>query len=467
MSVPCAAARRDLSSPAMTEPIQPVPPPVPVAAAPPGFTRTQPAPTSAVASWVLYDLANTMFSMGVISLYFPQWVRATFGAESADTVVTLITSLSMFIIFVLSPLIGAMSDRAPRRMPFLVASTVLSVAFTLMLGRAGLVGTMIAFVIANAAYQAGLQFYDSLLVEVSTEENRGRIGGIGVGVGYFGSYIAVGLGLILRQADHTLLFTLVGIGFLAFAIPCFFFVRERGNPRPGRVFDLKVIGESTRRTVATLRQGERYPGLVRFLVGRVFYTDAINTVIMVMVLVAANVLVNSGQSDAGAESTARVVILFAISFAMLGGFIWGRLVDRIGPKRTLDAVLYLWLVTFSLASAMALFALPTFTLWAVAAMAGIGLGGIWSADRPLMLRLTPPDRVGEFYGLYGMVGRFSAIIGPLLWGGIFELMKALGYPELVGQGVGLIMLLIMVLVSRSILRKVDDRPRDWEKLQTV
>jgi UMF1 family MFS transporter len=216
-----------------------------------------------------------------------------------------------------------------------------------------------------------------------------------------------------------------------------------------------------------LRQGERYPGLVRFLVGRVFYTDAINTVIMVMVLVAANVLVNSGQSDAGAESTARVVILFAISFAMLGGFIWGRLVDRIGPKRTLDAVLYLWLVTFSLASAMALFALPTFTLWAVAAMAGIGLGGIWSADRPLMLRLTPPDRVGEFYGLYGMVGRFSAIIGPLLWGGIFELMKALGYPELVGQGVGLIMLLIMVLVSRSILRKVDDRPRDWEKLQTV
>jgi UMF1 family MFS transporter len=99
-----------------------------------------------------------------------------------------------------------------------------------------------------------------------------------------------------------------------------------------------------------LREGEKYPGLVRFLVGRVFYTDAINTVILVMVLVARNVLEGSGDSEEQARTTARFVMLWAITFAVAGGLIRGRLVDRLGPKRTLNIVLYLWLAIFSIAS---------------------------------------------------------------------------------------------------------------------
>lgn len=424
-----------------------------------------PAPFRSVASWVLYDLANTIFSMGVVSLFFSLWIRDKVGPERADSVYTLITAFSMGIIFVLSPLLGAMSDRARRRMPFLVVSTVLCVGFTLLLGRAGYVGTVIAFVIANATYQAGLQFYDSLLVEVTTEANRGRIGGIGVGIGYLGSYIAVGFGLILGTSDKALLFTLIAITFLVFAIPCFLFVHERGNPNPGKVFDLGVIASSAKQTVRTLREGERYPGLVRFLVGRVFYTDAINTVISVMTLYAVNVAITAGQGKDAAEKTAQLIMMSAITFAVIGGFVWGWIVDRIGPKRTLDIVLYLWIATFSLASAMGLLGLPLATLWVVAAMAGVALGGVWSADRPLMLRLTPPDRVGEFYGLYGMVGRFSAISGPVIWAAVTALtVRRLHMPVQVGEGFGVAALLLMVVLSWWILRRVDDTPRDWAAL---
>jgi UMF1 family MFS transporter len=339
------------------------------------------------------------------------------------------------------------------------------VTFTIMLGRLGYWGTVIAFVLANAAYQAGLQFYDSLLVEVTTEENRGRIGGIGVGVGYLGSYIAVALGFVVDASDKALLFTLIAIAFLTFALPCFFFVRERGNPRPGKVFDLGVIAASTRQTIRTLREGDRYPGLVRFLVGRVFYTDAINTVISVMTLYGLNVAVHAGQTAENAEQTVRLVMMSAITFAVIGGFVWGRIVDRIGPKRTLDIVLYLWFVTFALASAMGVFGLPLATLWVVSALAGIGLGGIWSADRPLMLRLTPPDRVGEFYGLYGMVGRFSAITGPIIWAAVTGLaIHQWNLEPLVGQGLSVFALLVMVIVSWWILRGVSDAPRDWRML---
>jgi UMF1 family MFS transporter len=422
-------------------------------------------PRRAVVSWVLYDLANTIFSMGVVSLFFSLWVRDQVGAERADGVYGVITAVSMGIIFVLSPVLGAMSDRAPRRMPFLIVSTLLCVGFTLLLGRAGYVGTMIAFVLANAAYQGGLQFYDSLLVEVTTEENRGRIGGIGVGVGYLGSYIAVALGLTLGTGDKPLLFAIIGLTFLAFAVPCFVFVTERGNPTPGKVFDLGAIADGARTTWRTVREGDRYPGLVRFLVGRVFYTDAINTVIAIMTLYAVNVAVSTGQEAAAAETTAQLVMMSAITFAVLGGFAWGWIVDRIGPKRTLNIVLGLWVVTFSLASALGLLGLPLGTLWVVGALAGVSLGGIWSADRPLMLRLTPPDRVGEFYGLYGMVGRFSAITGPALWALITAItIRGLGLEPAQGQGVAVLALLGMVLIAAVILRKVDDAPRDWEAL---
>jgi UMF1 family MFS transporter len=449
----------------MSDDIPSVPPTEPVAADGVRVGRERPVPFRSVASWVLYDLANTIFSMGVVSMYFSLWVRDRVGAQRADTVYGVITGISMGIIFILSPLLGAMSDRARRRMPFLIVSTVLCVAFTMLLGRIGHWGTIIAFVLANAAYQAGLQFYDSLLVEVTTEENRGRIGGIGVGVGYLGSYIAVALGLILETSDKTLVFTLIGLAFLAFSLPCFIFVSERGNPRPGKVFDLHVIVSSTAQTIRTLRGGKRFPGLLRFLIGRVFYTDAINTVISVMTLYAVNVVVSAGQTQASAEKTAKLVMMSAITFAVIGGFVWGWIVDRIGPKRTLDIVLYLWLFTFGLASAMGLFGLPVATLWIVAALAGIGLGGVWSADRPLMLRLTPPDRIGEFYGLYGMVGRFSAISGPLVWAAVTAFtVRKLGLPVQVGQGYGVLALLGIVVLSCWILRRVDDTPRDWRAL---
>src|SRR5262249_55313030 len=150
-------------------------------------------------------------------------------------------------------------------------------------------------------------------------------------------------------------------------------------------------------------------------IGRVFYTDAINTVIAYMSLYAVNVAVATGLTTEGGEQLSQLVMLSAITFAVIGGFAWGTLVDRIGPKRTLDLVLWLWMLTFTLAALTGFLRLPSAWLYLVGALAGIALGGVWAADRPYMLRLTPPNRVGEFYGLYGMVGRFSAITGPLLW----------------------------------------------------
>ena len=424
----------------------------------------------AVAGWILYDVANLIFTMGVVSLKFPLFVRESVGAQRADSVYGVITSVAMGLMFLLSPILGAMTDRARRRMPFLIWATVICCACTALIARGPFMLSIILFVIANGGYQAGVQFYDSMLPDVTTESNRGRINGLAIGLGYLGSYIAIGMGVLIASDTgpypFSTYFGLVAILFLTIALPCFFFVKERGNANPRPYYTIAAIRESVAHTLDTLRSGHRYPGLLRFLIGRAFYTDAINTVVSFMSLYTVNLAVSTGLTQEQGHVKADIVLASAVTAAIAGGIIWGIVVDRIGPKRTLTIVLSIWLATFALAACVGGFALPIGWLYVVACSAGVCIGGTWASDRPYMLRLTPPDRIGEFYGLYGMVGRFSAVTGPAIWGfTTYIFVERGGMPEIRGEAIAILSLLLMVVVSLFILRRVTDAPRDWDALK--
>jgi UMF1 family MFS transporter len=117
---------------------------------------------------------------------------------------------------------------------------------------------------------------------------------------------------------------------------------------------------------------------------------------------------------------------------------------------------------FAFAGVIGIVGLPLWCLYLVAASAGFSLGGIWASDRPYMLRLTPPARVGEFYGLYGMVGRFSAITGPVLWAlSTYLTIQVFHLSPRVGQGLSVIVLMMMVILSWFILQPISDAPREW------
>ena len=258
------------------------------------------------------------------------------------------------------------------------------------------------------------------------------------------------------HTSRAALFQVIALQFLVFAVPAFLWIRERGNPNARR-FSIAAVGEAFEQVRETLRNTQRYPGLFRFLIGRVFYTDAVNTVIAVMGLYVTNVAVRAGHSSKEGEAMAQLILMVAVSCAIVGGFAWGRLVDLIGPKRTLDIVLYLWMAVLICAALFGLLALPLWLFYVIASGAGIAMGGVNAADRILMLRLTPPERVGEFYGLYGMVGRFSAVTGPLLWGIIVGTLFG-GRPD-IGQPIGILVMAAMVVVGYVVLRPVRDRPR--------
>jgi UMF1 family MFS transporter len=192
---------------------------------------------------------------------------------------------------------------------------------------------------------------------------------------------------------------------------------------------------------------DQFPGLSRFLVGRVFYTDAANT---------ATAFAAIYVSEEFGMTTADIVkyVLIGILSSIISGFLWGYLVDIIGPKSTLNMVLWVWFATFTLLISTVWLGLPTWMIWIAPFLAGIALGGTWCADRPYMLVLTPPRYIGQFYGLYSMVGRFATIIGPLSWGIIVDGL-GLGRPAAIG------FLFFVMIIGYIILQGVEDTPREW------
>ena len=137
-------------------------------------------------------------------------------------------------------------------------------------------------------------------------------------------------------------------------------------------------------------------------------------------------------------------------------FVWGWLADRQGPKRTLIWVLVSWAVGLVLGGVAIGFGEAGLVPFLVAgAILGSGLGGVQVADRVLMVRLSPPDKVGEFFGLYGLVGKGSQVIGQLLYGAIIFLLV-----ETIGNGayqVAVLSLLVTMLIGMWLVWPVSDR----------
>ena len=400
------------------------------------------------ASWALYDFANTIFSFAVVSGAIGLYLTDQFGRRDGGVLLAVSVAVSVGINAIVSPILGALSDRGGRRMPFLLLFTVQCIAATFFIASVPAVLGLVLFIIANFSYQAALIYYDATLKTVSNPESRGRLSGIGTAIGYCGT-VAVGLTIFLLDVPVVDRFRLAALFFAVFAIPIFLVVREPRRTDEPPITARDVI-ESFGQLRLTIEHARRVPGLGRFLLGRFFYSDAVNTVIVVMSVVTTEAL---GVSDRDANTILLGLTVVAIAMS----FVWGAMCDRLGPKRTLIIVLGSWavgLVIGGIAIGLGPSGLPPFLV--AGAILGSGLGGVTVADRVLMLRLSPPERVGEFFGLYGLVGKGSQVIGTLLYGLIlFIFVDRLGIGA---YQVAVLSLLVTMLIGLWLVWPVRD---DW------
>ena len=353
-------------------------------------------------SWALYDFSDTIFSASILTFYFPLWVTEDKGGT--DTHLGLALSASMLIVALTGPFLGTLSDRLNRRVPLLAMSVVSCAVFTALIGTfGGLTTGLLFFIAANFLYQTGLIFYNSLIINVSDESRRGIVSGIGVGAGYIGLIAAF---LIMRpivdaQGNQAAFLPTAGL-FILFVLPLLLIVRDPGER--GRV-DKTLFQTSYKQLYETFRRARQHSNLFRFLIGRFMYMEAINTVTSFYVLYLINV---GGFEDTEAQTMIILVVIIAIFASWATGF----LVSKFGPKRVLIIALSGW-------TALAVAAIVADTRWAFWAVA-ITMGFFWAApqisDRVLLTYLSPNGQIGEFFGLFQMSGRLSAVIGPALWG---------------------------------------------------
>jgi MFS transporter, UMF1 family len=346
-----------------------------------------------------------------------------------------------------------MSDRVGRRKPFLAFFTALCLGGTVLIGLVDIRLGLVAFALANFAYQAALIYYDALLPDVARPVARGRLSGIGVALGYCGTLL-VGvlllLGITIEDGRSTpATFALVAGLFLLFAGPLFLLVSERG--RAGSRFSAADVARSWGQLAQTVAHARESPGLLRFIVARFFYSDPVNTAIAVMSAFAVHAV-------GFTEGQALQVLLILTVVAVIASFGWGFLADRWGPRRTLFAVLATWAVGLAIITGF----LSTVPFLIAGALLGAGLGGVGVVDRLMLLRLSPPHRIGEMFGLYGLVGKFSAVVGPIVYGAIVALL--LGTLDRGAYQVAIASLFVLLLVGIWILRGVPEGEPENEEV---
>ena len=393
-------------------------------------------------SWLFFDLANTVYAFVIPGLYFSVWLVTEQGWT--DQSLGFATSGAMVIVAILGPWVGARSDGSQGKKPMLLITTLICIVATFLLGTFDVNISVLFFIVSLIGFNLGSVVYDALLVSVSTPTNRGRISGMGVAFGYVGSLLGFGVATLLQDYGYSYveIFRSVAVMFLIFSLPAFIFIKEKKVSNKKSTIK---ITESISLVIKSWKHSTQYPGLTRFLVGRFFYADAINT--LISGLLAVYLVEEVGLSPSDSQNLLGLAIIISI----IGGYVFGKAADIYGPRKLTLISLVCWMLSLSIA----IIATEFDQLWLIyvtGVLGGFNIGGIFAVDRVFMTRLSPEKHLGEFYGLYSTVGRFATILGPLLWGFV---VNTLGLGRNPAMGV----LIILLAISFYIIKGVSDEQK--------
>ncbi len=373
-----------------------------------------------VLAWALYDWANSAFATTVMAGFFPVFFKQYWSAGSEPTVSTfrlgLGNGLASLLIAILAPLLGAMADRGGTRMRLLMLFTVLGAASTASLywvskGQWEL--AVLGYVLASLGFSGGIAFYDSLLLDVAEEKEFDVVSAYGYALGYLGGGLlfAVNVAMTLKPALFGLAdaaqavrvsFVSVAVWWAVFSLPVLFLVREQRPSLPlGPIEALRAGWSEIFRTLWSIRQ---YKSVWMFLLSYWLYIDGVNTVI--------KMAVDYGLA-LGFEASSLIVALLLTQFiGFPAALAFGWVGKRFGARRGIEVAI----LTYLAVTVWAYWLDNVVEFYAMAAVIGLVQGGVQSLSRSYYGRLVPRGKTGEFFGFFNMMGKFAAILGPMLAG---------------------------------------------------
>jgi UMF1 family MFS transporter len=401
--------------------------------------------------WAMYDWANSAFATTVMAGFFPVFFKDYWnaGVDPATSTFRLgmANSLGSLLIVMLAPVLGAIADCMGRRKALLFSFAFLGV---LMTGGLYLVDqgdwflAAFLYVLALIGFSGSNVFYDSLLPFVSRKDEVDFTSALGFSLGYLGGGLLLLLNVMMAihpgwfgLADGTaairISFLMVAVWWLMFSLPLMLLVDEPDGQSSS--LSIKVLQQGFFRIWQTLHEVRQLRNVWLFLVAYWLYIDGVDTIV--------RMAVDYGLSlgfDQNSLITALLITQFtgfpaALAFGWLGG--------RYGTKAGIFTGLVIYVIVTIWASVMNSVA----EFYYLAFCIGLAQGGIQALSRSMYARMIPPERSAEFFGFYNMLGKFAAIIGPVMigWVGLIS-----GNPR-----IGILSLLALFIAGGVILTKVD------------
>ena len=368
-------------------------------------------------AWAMYDFANSGYTTVVITAIFNAYFVSVVAGKApwATFAWTAALAVSYLLIMITAPLLGAHADAfaaKKRLLAFTTAGCVLATAGLALAGPGSLWLAVAFLVLSNYCFGSGENLAAAFLPELAEGDSLGRVSGWGWSLGYLGGLVSLGAclawvtwaqgrGWAAQEFVPGAMLITAGLFALA-SLPTFIVLRERAMPRAVAAMPARA---AFARVARTLRDARRFPDMGRFMLCIVFYQAGVQAVIALAAIYAEQAM---GFATA---DTIKLIFLVNIT-AALGAFAFGHLQDRIGHVRAIALTLVGWIAMVLLAWA----ARGPALFWLAANIAGFCLGASQSAGRALVGALCPPARHGEFFGLWGLAVKCSAILGPLTYG---------------------------------------------------
>ncbi len=401
-------------------------------------------------AWALYDWANSTFATTVLAGFFPVLFKQYWAGDMAATHSTfwlgLFSSAASLLVMLLSPWLGAIADRRGAKKRFLLLFTLIGVLPTLGLFWAGEGQWLLAallFAAASVGFFGGLTFYDALLVDVAGPEQSDRVSAWGYALGYLGGGLLFAVNVVMATKPEwfglasaaqavKLSFVMVAVWWSVFALPLFIRVRER----PGRAdTDTSFAG-----LLAILKQAVARPGVLTFLLAYWLYIDAVHTTI--------RMAVDFGMA-LGFDSNSLIAALLMVQFIAFPAAVgFGYLGERIGTRKAI----YLGLLVYVGVTAWGYYLQTVSQFFMMAAAIGLVQGGVQALSRSFYARLIPADQAGAYFGLFNMIGKFAAVLGPLLVG-LVALISG-------SNRVSILSLLVLFVIGALLLTRVREPQPD-------
>lgn len=370
-------------------------------------------------AWAMYDFANSGYTTVVITAIFNAYFVAVIAGNApwATFAWTLSLAVSYALIMFVAPLMGAYADAYAAKKQILAITTTGCILFTALLYFAGAGNLWLAIpliILSNFFYGSGENIIAAFLPELARGRALGRVSGWGWSLGYIGGLTSLGACLVyvtwaqgqgLHAADFVpVTMLIVALLFALSSLPTFLYLNERALPQK-HLQGKSSLQESFTRLRQTLQHAKDYRDLRRFLLCTVFYQAGIQAVISLAAIYAQQAMNFSTQQT--------IMLIFVVNItAAIGAFVFGHVQDRIGHIPAIALTLLGWIVMVILAWA----AQGPGMFWVAANVAGICMGASQSAGRALVGLLSPASRRAEFFGLWGMAVKLSAILGPITYG---------------------------------------------------